>query len=245
MKWDKFLNRPKRLSMIPQWHRISKNFQIRIAPQSSALMLTQEQHKKVDQIWEEQQRNTHLFNGHLFSVKSLDDDAIIGEWIEYKYMIAQRYDPALRQLLKITSLGISSVTTCADAILVGRRGKTMANYPNLYECAPSGGIDPSTVKGDQVDAATLILKELEEEVGLTAKDTRSIKFSKIYCDPANLAYDLIASIELAPEAKEKIVPTVEYPEVFWLERSEIIPFLKQHKEAIIPLTQVLLMGEHI
>lgn len=219
---------------------IRKSFSIRFDLHKSHRHLTDWQSAEVDKIWAEQQKSRLLFDGLLLSVKAVTDEFLIGDWVDYRYMVAQQHSPSLRSVLNIVPVGISAITSCGDSVLIGRRAEFLANYPNCYECAPSGGVDADSVKGNEVDIATFIMKELEEEVGIFPKHVAKVEPTTLCFDPVGQAYEVVVSIELQPEAYHMISATMEYPEIFWLKKSEISAFLNLHKDAILPLTQELL-----
>ena len=171
-----------------------------------------------------------LFDGLLLSVKAVTDEFLIGDWVDYRYLIAQQMSSSLRSVLNIIPVGISSTTRCGDSILMGKRASFLANYPNCYECAPSGGVDADSVKGNEVDISSFIIKELEEEVGLSPRDVAKIEPTTLCFDPSAQAYEVVVSIEIRPEAYDKVGPTMEYPEIFWLKKNEIHSFLNLHKD---------------
>lgn len=226
--------------MTIQFKDITNDFHIRFDLNKTSFHLTEWQTSEVMRIWEEQQKSKLLFDGLLFSVLSLEEGCLIGRWIDYKYMIAQRHSPGLQATLNVVPLGISGITTCADSVLMGKRADFLANYPGCYECAPSGGVDPSTINGNEVDLLALISKELEEEVGISRDDILEINLNYLCYDTNAHAYELVASINLDPKALEKATISEEYPEVFWLKKSEINAFLHLHKDSILPLSQMLL-----
>lgn len=222
---------------------IDEDFHIKFDLEKSSLHLSPWQTSEVNRIWEEQQKLRLLFDGLLFSVQSVEENCLHGHWVDYRYMIAQRYSPALQPVLKIVPLGISAFTTCGNLVLVGKRADHVANYPGCYECAPSGGVDPSTVSGTEVDLLKLISKELEEEVGIHHHDVESVKLILLCYDTVLNTYELISRIVLKGEAMQKIAPSEEYPEIFWLPREEINAFLNLHQDTIIPLSRQLLKNQ--
>ncbi len=219
---------------------IQKNFSIRFDLHKSHRHLTDWQSAEVDKIWAEQQKSRLLYDGLLLSVKAVTDEFLIGDWVDYRFMVAQQHSPSLRTVLNIIPVGISAVTRCGEYVLIGKRAGFLANYPNCYECAPSGGVDADSVKGNEVDIATFILKELEEEVGIFPRDVAKVEPTSLCFDAGAQSYEVVVSIELIPEAYDRIVPTMEYPEIFWLKKSEITSFINLHKDAILPLSQELL-----
>lgn len=219
---------------------IPNDFHIKFDLAKIPYHLTEFQASEVKRIWEEQQKSRLLFDGLLFSVIHVEENCLIGKWVDYKYMIAQRYSPVLKSVLNVVPLGISAITTCGDSVLLGKRADFLANYPGCYECAPSGGVDPSTVNGNEVDLLALILKELEEEVGIDKNFISSIKLINLIYDSEAHSYELVATIELKEEALSLAAASEEYPEVFWVKQSEISAFLNLHKDAILPLSQMLL-----
>ncbi len=226
--------------MTLQSREIDNNFHIKFDLNKTPYHLTEWQQSEVSRIWEEQQKSKLLFDGLLFSVQHVEEEYLFGKWVDYKYMIAQRYSPALKSVLNVIPLGISALTTCQGSVLIGKRASFLANYPGCYECAPSGGVDPSTINGNEVDLKMLILQELEEETGIAAEYVASIQLKLLAYDASVHAYELVTFVDLKPEAMEIAAASEEYPEIFWIKFEEINPFLNLHKDSILPISQMLL-----
>lgn len=126
---------------------------------------------RVAAIWraEKAKRGDALFDGRLFSVSRLAPPLITGWLAPYSWYVAGRHDPALRTVLGVRPLGVTGVMICDEGIVFGRRASTVATDPDLWELAPSGGVDGEFLTPDGgIDLAAQILNELTEETGLPA-----------------------------------------------------------------------------
>lgn len=133
--------------------------------------------RRVDRLWAQQQaKDENLFDGRMFSVSQLDDNRIIGGFTGYRRFVAQTLQPELFDHLKVRSLAVSGFMTCPDGVVFGHRSETVLQDGGLWELAPSGGIDEQALTADGgIDLQGQILRELEEETGLTAAQVASVE----------------------------------------------------------------------
>lgn len=126
---------------------------------------------RVAALWraEKAKRGHALFDGRLFSISRLAPPLVTGWLAPYSWYVAQRHDPALRAGLGVRPLGVTGIMICDEGIVFGRRASTVATDPDLWELAPSGGVDGEFLTPDGgIDLAAQILNELTEETGLPA-----------------------------------------------------------------------------
>lgn len=113
----------------------------------------------------------HLFDGPGLSVVSVDGGCLRVVRTSYRYVMAARRSPRLRQLLQMRTLAVSGVLTCPQGVVLGRRGPEVTQGPGSWELVPSGGVEPCR-DGSAPDLRNQILKELGEEVGLGPDQVR-------------------------------------------------------------------------
>ncbi len=122
--------------------------------------------RAVDRVWAAARRETPaLFNGRVFSADVVTADRIIGHWTEYRFVLAQIREPALRNRLRIRSLAVSGLLHTPDGIVLGRRSRGSVYQPGLWQCAPAGSVEQRDAVG-AVDLAAQLAAELHEELGI-------------------------------------------------------------------------------
>lgn len=110
-----------------------------------------------------------IFNGHVFSIDRIAPHAIAGHMTEYRRLVAQIEDHGLFPVLGIRSLATSGVLRCAGGVAIGRRPAAAIYQPGMWQLAPAGSVDSHAVGSDSTaDLVTQVLRELDEEIGLTA-----------------------------------------------------------------------------
>jgi 8-oxo-dGTP pyrophosphatase MutT (NUDIX family) len=222
---------------------ISDKYSFRLKQDAVKRELSDATQKAVEEVWQHEQasRGGALFNGQALSLATFDRNGLEAEFVEYKLYLAYLKSPELRDELGLRPLSISCLTKSSDSILVGRREKGMAQYPLWYELAPSGGIDPQSVKKEKLDIAGQALSELKEETGIDKKDVVAIRPFSLIFDPQTGVYEIAVEIELTSHmASEPLKPTQEYRSLNWLPPSQVADFVATNKKRIVPLSVYLL-----
>ena len=110
-----------------------------------------------------------LFNGQVFSIDAITPHAITGHLTEYRRLVAQMEDHGLFPALGIRSLSVCGVLRSAGGIAIGRRPAAAIYQPGMWQMAPAGSVDAGAiVTSGTADLAAQVLRELEEELGITA-----------------------------------------------------------------------------
>ena len=133
---------------------------------------------EVQALWEAEQarRGGNLFNNRLFSVQTLDEDRIVGRFVEYRLFVAQRAKPALFERLGVRPLAVSGLLRCAQGVVFGLRHGATTQESGLWELVPSGGVGPAADAGEgRVDVRRQLLDELGEEIGLDAGSVTDVR----------------------------------------------------------------------
>lgn len=160
----------------------------------------------VDRIWqtEKARRGEALFNGHIFSVSTRLGGEISGFIAEYRWFVAQRRDPTLREYLNIRPLSVSGLLTCDEGVLIGRRGALVEQNADEWELVPSGTIDPTAIGAQgNVDFTAALETEMREEIGLDRSALSSaLNAVLIVEDPANGVMDVVLHGSLAISAAD-------------------------------------------
>ncbi|MFD2261972.1 NUDIX domain-containing protein [Lacibacterium aquatile] len=117
---------------------------------------------RIAEIWQAEQarRSGSLFDGKVLALVSATADAIQVTPSSYSVILAARRDRQVREALGIDPLGVTSVLSCRDGVVIGRRSPLLGMSPGEWEVMPAGGLEST-------DAAGQLRKEFEEELGLS------------------------------------------------------------------------------
>lgn len=107
----------------------------------------------------------------------------------------------------VTILSVTGVLTVGESVLVARRTDDTRVYPEMWELAPSGGIDPPvlpSVRGvglrsfDGELALSELRKEAEEELGLEIDTSGARILGLVEDPPPGHSMDLVIRVEIEP-----------------------------------------------
>ena len=126
--------------------------------------------------------------------------------------------------LQVRGLGVKGFTMRDNRALLGRRSRNVGVYPDLWEFAPGGVVEPGK------SPAEVIVSELSEETNLTTQcEPTPIA---IVSDPTARTWELIYLItDLHGEAQT----TPEYSQLRWCARNELPDDLSPIAQSMIPL----------
>ena len=139
---------------------------------SDSLTFSQSLESRVDELWQAalSHLDSRLFNGQIFSATHVDENMIIGSFVEYKYLIAQHMDPRLKLDLNIRPVSILGFLTCQDGVLFGKRQNWVATRPNEWGLLPSKYISTDTFSHDgSIDYIKSFLIALKNEINIDAQ----------------------------------------------------------------------------
>lgn len=226
-----------------QTFQINDQFAVTTVPATRKMELSDDVNAAIDSIWKNEflRSQGRLFNGKLLSMISWDKDQLVGEFVDYKYYLAQTKDPKLEPLLRIRPIAMSGITYSGNKILFGLRAETLSQNPLFYELAPSGGVDPSVAEGNSINIHKLVLKELQEEAGLIDTDILSVRLFTLVYEPDEQSFEICTEIHVNPSiANSKILPVDEYIRFFWVEPQDVAHFVSRHREKLLPMSLHLL-----
>lgn len=220
---------------------INSKFFVDLEPSTSYSFLSEAKKSLIQTIWgqEQKKRDGKLHEGAILSAVSYDNMSLVGQFVPYKYYLAQRCDPSLKPDLKIVPVSICGMTLIGDEIIIAKRAPWVSQYPNCYELAPSGGVRPPGRDLDAVDLKVQLLDEMQEELGLDNAHVKSVKFFSLVYDKEEDAVELCAEIRLKP-SRLILSSTSEYSQVITIPCQELESFVKDHKEDFVPLSLLLL-----
>jgi hypothetical protein len=162
--------------------------------------LSGELEAQVAAIWsaERKRRSGTLFDGLLFSLNR-DTTDLRGYLVSYRRFLAQQVRPELRGALSVRPVGVTGVLSCPDGVIIAQRADTVTMDAGRWELAPSGGVDGSTVAtSGLIDPSAQVLSELEEEIGLKARDLEAAPCAfAIAEDPESRVTDIAYEIRTA------------------------------------------------
>ncbi|MFA6915918.1 MAG: NUDIX hydrolase [Parachlamydiales bacterium] len=182
---------------------------------------SQEIQNEIDHFWQSKiDSGVFLFDGKLFNVTHISEDIIRGHFIHYRTFLAWRYSP-LREAFTLKPLSLSCMTFAGNHILVGKRAVHMAQYPNLLEFAPSGGVDSECEYDGEINYKELTQRELLEETGLTSDNISTIQLITAIEDIKEGTLELCVKITLQENTDIIHPPQDEYSELHWLNAEQI------------------------
>lgn len=179
----------------------------------------------VDLIWQKQMELSggKLFNGKLLSFVALDNERMLGKFVDYKYYLAQLIEPRLYPFLQIEHIAVSGITVADEMVLVGRRSEHVTAHPSHFELVPSGGIDPTHASEGKIDAEGQLLAELQEEAGISRNSVMAISPLALIRDRQKGGFELCMEIRVSPSAMAHVPPsTPEYDLLSWIPKNRLL-----------------------
>lgn len=181
---------------------------------------------EIDRRWKALcQSNPAYFDGRAYNVLGVSRNGGGGAAIHviecaYRFYAVQDANFGLG----VWGLGVKAFTMCGNRTLLGRRSRNVAVYPDLWEFAPGGVVEPGK------SPAEVIVSELREETGLLcARDPTPIA---IVSDLIARTWEIVSIIsDPLGEAK----PSVEYSELRWCTRIELPTELSPIAQSMLAL----------
>lgn len=196
----------------------------------------------IDACWAAQKLRCgeNLFDGTLFTVTHYSETHLSGRFIPYRWYMAWLYDPRVRAELPLCPLGVSGLTYTDDRVLLGKRASCVASFPNAYEFAPSGSVDTSCLVGDQLDLASLLLRELEEETAIPPQQVLHLQPFALVRHSSDGTIEACASIHVSDAALDSVhAEPTEYSELALLRHADVEAFFARHSHTLVDLTPYL------
>jgi hypothetical protein len=226
---------------------ISSKFTIHLEPSISYSELSETKKNLIQRIWdmEQKRKNGKLHEGAILSAISFDDKSLTGQFVPYKYFLAQTCDPSLKADLKIVPVSLSGMTFSEEGdLIVAKRAPWVTQYPDCYELAPSGGIRLPGGDLKTVDMKIQLLDELVEETGIETSEVKSVKFFTLVHDQKEDGIELCAEIRLKSGGLI-LSSSSEYPQIMTLAAEELPSFVDKQREKFVPLSLVLMKLKHL
>jgi len=204
--------------------------------------------RTVQEAWDAEckRRGGDVFDGKVFSVSDISPGRISGQFVPYRYLIAQRHHPDLYDNLRVRSLAVSGVLHCVSGVVFGKRHSGVTQDSGMWELAPSGGVGPGCVDEDgKVDLILQLSEELVEELGI---EMSAISNAKAFCwieDEHSHVIDI--GIELrtnldgrAVQAAHQAKGSAEYEELLIVPENEVVTFVTNQDQTLSPVSRLLL-----
>lgn len=195
---------------------------------------------RIREIWarEQARRAQPMFDGKLFSLLERDGAILRGYFVDYSAFVAQRAQPALRDILGIRMLAVSGLLRSPDGIVFGRRADHVLQDPRHWELVPSGGID-----GTPLDPKAKLLEELAEETGCPASVITSSRVVALAEDDETGQLEICIELETGLSARElkdrhDTTGRIEYTALEIVPQAALSDFIGTHD--IVELSRVLL-----
>jgi hypothetical protein len=144
---------------------------LQVAVQRGLPLLAPSLEREIERLWEAARGRlgAALFNGRVFSADWITPHRVAGHFTEFRRIVAQVARPELFAELGLRPLAVNGVIRLRDGILIGRRSLRTAYQAGKWQLPPAGSVDPGAADREgKIDLATQLLKELGEEVGITA-----------------------------------------------------------------------------
>lgn len=223
--------------------RISPFFSIFVDLASREYDLSDQVKSMIEDIWarEYEIRKGQLYNGKLLSFVALENERVLGRFVDYKYYLVQTKEPSLKAVLRIEPISISGICTAKNKVLVGQRSDSVTQYPGLFELVPSGGIEPSSLIVDRVDLTKQFYNELLDEAGIGKKLVKKITPFAFVHDLRKESYEICANIHLAHEAlNASEPPPAEYSKLLWMTKDQLQQFISENEDKFVPFSRYLI-----
>lgn len=218
--------------------------------QSDSLQFSQNLISRVDELWQAalSSTNSRLFNGLIFSAKEVTPDGIIGNFVEYKYLIAQHLDARLKFDLNIRPVSLLGFLTCQDGILFGRRQRWVATRPGEWGFLPSEYLNTDTFDHDGgIDYVKAFLFALKNELNIDAHFLNDLQHSVLVeekrFDESHYSLVMQADIALSSLAVKRAHLTArddEYEQIKALSFEEAGTFLAEQPSRDMMIASMIL-----
>lgn len=219
--------------------RVTLDDALRPAPSRAVLA-------RVDELWREQvaARGSALHDGRLFSVSARSPRELRGWFAEYRWWVAQRCDPSLRDALGVRPLGVTGLLRAGDATLFGLRSARVLQNPGCWELAPSGGVEPSARAADgALSLVAQLIAEAREELGLAPESVERAAPFALVVDPGSGVLDAFVDVALAPRERERLLERAggdDYAQLRWVRGAELADWIAQLGDALDPASRAAL-----
>jgi hypothetical protein len=201
----------------------------------------------VDEIWNlAQDNNSNLFDGVILSCISDSSNRITSVIDNYKFFFSKRIQPKILEKIKIMPIAVSGIMECRDGFVFGKRSKFTTQDAGLWELVPSGGLDASIIKDNDIyDFKKQLLTELHEEIGVNQNMVRTITPFCYVIDKDASVLDIGLYIYSDVSQEEilgcfRTVNSFEYESIIFIPRNTILDFIKIERQNISSISVAIM-----
>ncbi len=169
--------------------------------------------------------NPAYFDGRAYHVLGVNRNGCGGAVLHiiecaYRFYAVQTEDFDLG----VMGLGVKGFTMCGNRALMGRRSESVGVYPDQWEFAPGGVVEPGR------SPTEVIVSELSQETKLTTQGEPTP--IAIISDPTARTWELIYLLN-DPQGEAQTTP--EYSQLRWCARNELPDDLSPFAQSMIPI----------
>lgn len=190
--------------------------------------------ERISVIWdaEKEKRKDAIFDGKILSLRELNSNYLLGEFIPYRSFLAQSIDPYLAKKINVFPVGVSGIMVGDRHVLVGKRSSLVTSYPGHYEFVPSGSISYESSEAGFINYRMQILKELYEETGILPTYVTSLQPFALLIDRDRSLVDICLFFYFGENFPTRT--NNEYLSLFWLPFDEVEEFLMKNSDKFVP-----------
>lgn len=148
---------------------------------------------KINELWA-QFREPHMFDSPIAILLNHSPSRLVVSFINYRFLWAQTRYPECFSVGRIFPLSVSGILFCPEGIVLGKRQASVLQYPEYWECIPSGGLSVECFQNPNLLSAQKQLElELLEEGGIYEIE---YLLSQALCyDPLTCTYDIVLLVK--------------------------------------------------
>lgn len=215
---------------------------------STALEIPTHIDELANDIWREEveRQGSHLFDGEIVSVVSIDGNRIVGRRADCRWLLAQSKNNSIFKWSQVRPLAVTGMLFCQEGVIIGHRSKSVYQFPGMGELAPSGSVDLSTLSSDsQISLKQQLMQELREEIGIDIDSVIEVKPLAVVSDTASQVFDVCFTVRTSLSWSDiqnifQQSGSAEYDRLELLPIIDIPRFLQISQSNITPLTLALL-----
>jgi hypothetical protein len=181
-----------------------------------------------------------LFNGQVFSADHITERHIRGHMTEFRRIVAQMSRPELYEVLRVRPLAVCGVLRCVGGVVIGRRHTGAIYQAGMWQLPPAGSVDAGSLRADgSIDLAGQLLKELHEELGISAPLVSQPTPLCLVEHPESHVSDLGMAITTTLEAatvlaRHRAGGNNEYDPLLVVAEADVVAFVTQAGKELVP-----------
>jgi len=203
---------------------------------SSTTQLDSDTQQRVADAWSDLcTQNPKYFNAPIVAFDRYDPDT----GVIFAYVDQYKHHAVRDSVeLDLSLLAVTAIVMAEDRVLLGKRSARSHRYGGLWELGPSGGVDVPN-EADRIDLASLLgeaLREIREEAGF---EPRVIDHQLVALVHDHLVGSSDLAVLLRIERPNQLKANWEYSDTRWMTLDELIAWVNDKPDELIPTTVVL------